>query len=40
MERRRPDTRKLEKLTGWAPEKSLDDIILDVVTDLQIRIKT
>ncbi len=40
MERRRPDTRRLEKLTGWAPEKSLDDIILDVVTDLQIRIKT
>ena len=40
MERRRPDTGKLEKLTGWTPEKTLDDIITDVMTDLQSRIKT
>lgn len=40
MERRRPDTGILEKLTGWAPEKGLDDIINDVMADLEPRIKT
>jgi len=40
MERRRPDTGRLEKLTGWTPEKNLDDIITDVMSDLQSRIKT
>jgi hypothetical protein len=27
MERRVPDTTKLEALTGWRPTRSLDDII-------------
>jgi UDP-glucose 4-epimerase len=31
MERRVPDTTKLEALTGWRPTRSLDDIIGDVV---------
>jgi UDP-glucose 4-epimerase len=32
MERRVPDTTKLEALTGWRPTRSLDDIIEDVVS--------
>jgi len=39
MERRRPDTAKLEKLTGWTPQRDLNDIITDVVLDVQVRIK-
>ena len=31
MERRVPDTGKLEALTGWRPERSLDDVIADVI---------
>jgi UDP-glucose 4-epimerase len=31
MERRVPDTTKLERLTGWRPERSLDDILDDVI---------
>jgi UDP-glucose 4-epimerase len=30
MPRRVPDTTRIRELTGWAPERSLDDIILDV----------
>ena len=38
MERRRPDIGRLEKLTGWQPEKSLHDIIADVAEDLKVRL--
>ena len=31
MERRVPDTTKLERLTGWAPKRSLDEILDDVI---------
>jgi UDP-glucose 4-epimerase len=31
MERRVPDTSKLERLTGWRHEKTLDDILDDVI---------
>lgn len=31
VERRRPDTRRIEALLGWVPERSLDTIITDVV---------
>jgi UDP-glucose 4-epimerase len=31
MERRVPDTTKLERLTGWTPTRSLDDILDDVI---------
>ena len=31
MERRIPDTAKLEALTGWRPANSLDDIMGDVI---------
>jgi UDP-glucose 4-epimerase len=31
MERRVPDTTKLRRLTGWQPERSLDDILDDVI---------
>jgi nucleoside-diphosphate-sugar epimerase len=31
MERRVPDTTKLEALTGWKPTRSLDDILDDVI---------
>ncbi len=34
MRRRMPDTSKLRALTGWRPEKSLDQIILEVRDDL------
>jgi UDP-glucose 4-epimerase len=31
MERRVPDTTKLEQLTGWRPRRSLEDILNDVI---------
>jgi UDP-glucose 4-epimerase len=31
MERRVPDTTKLEQLTGWKPRRSLEDILNDVI---------
>lgn len=37
MERRVPDTRRLRELTGWAPERTLEDIIKDVADDLRSR---
>jgi nucleoside-diphosphate-sugar epimerase len=33
MTRRVPDTTKLQKLTGWAPQHSLDEILADVVKE-------
>jgi UDP-glucose 4-epimerase len=35
MPRRVPDTTRIRALTGWTPEKSLDDIILDVARFLR-----
>lgn len=37
MQRRRPDTSRVESLLGWAPHRSLDDIITDVAKDLESR---
>ena len=37
MQRRRPDTDKIEKLLGWQPTKDLDAIIDDVAADLRSR---
>jgi UDP-glucose 4-epimerase len=31
MDRRIPDTTKLEALTGWSPSRSLEDILDDVI---------
>jgi len=33
MRRRVPDTTKLHDLTGWAPSRSLDDILADAIAD-------
>jgi UDP-glucose 4-epimerase len=30
MQRRQPDTTRLQQLTGWKPDHNLDDIILDI----------
>jgi UDP-glucose 4-epimerase len=35
MMRRVPDTTKLRKLTGWAPQRNLDFIIRDIENDLR-----
>ena len=37
MQRRRPDTSRVESLLGWSPQRSLDDIIADVAKDLESR---
>lgn len=37
MQRRRPDTGKIDKLLGWQPSKNLDVIIDDVAADLRSR---
>ena len=37
MQRRRPDTAKIEELLGWEPSKDLDAIIDDVAADLRSR---
>jgi UDP-glucose 4-epimerase len=37
MQRRRPDTTKIEKLLGWAPTRDLAQIISDVVADVESR---
>ncbi len=39
MDRRVPDTRRLRELTGWAPKRSLDDIIRSVVEHERGRIE-
>lgn len=38
MQRRRPDTARIEELIGWRPTKTLDDIIRDVAEDVRMRI--
>lgn len=38
MQRRRPDTSRINKLTGWEPSRDLDKIIEDVAADFQGRI--
>jgi UDP-glucose 4-epimerase len=40
MERRRPDTRKVNALLGWEPTHDLSDIINDVAADLKTRLIT
>jgi UDP-glucose 4-epimerase len=35
MARRVPDTRRIRETVGWAPERSLDDIILDIARALR-----
>jgi UDP-glucose 4-epimerase len=37
MQRRRPDTSKIENLLGWRPVRDLDGIISDVAADLRAR---
>jgi UDP-glucose 4-epimerase len=36
MERRVPNLDLIYSLTGWKPKKSLNDIIVDVVADLEV----
>jgi nucleoside-diphosphate-sugar epimerase len=31
MERRRPDLTKLERLVGWRPRRSLEEILDDII---------
>jgi UDP-glucose 4-epimerase len=38
MERRVPDTGRVNKLLGWTPHRSLEQIIDDVAADVQARI--
>lgn len=38
MERRRPDTSRLEALLGWKPKRDLQTIITDVADDLRLRL--
>ena len=35
MQRRVPDTTRIQTMTGWMPERSLDDIILDIARFLR-----
>jgi len=35
MQRRRPDTSKINGLLGWSPTRNLDDIVLSVAADLK-----
>ena len=37
MQRRRPDTTRINALLGWQPSRSLDDIVMDVAGDLKAR---
>ena len=37
MQRRRPDTSKINALLGWQPTRDLDDIITSVVVELKFR---
>ena len=40
MQRRRPDTGRVQALLGWQPQRSLEDIIGDVATDMASRLNT
>lgn len=33
MTRRVPDTTKIRELTGWTPQRALDEILVDVVAE-------
>ena len=35
MQRRRPDTTRINALLGWAPTRSIEDIVVDVAADLK-----
>ena len=37
MRRRMPSTAKLNELTGWTPQKTLEDVIDDVAAELKSR---
>ena len=37
MQRRVPDTTKLRDLTGWAPTRSLDDILSDSIAEARLQ---
>ena len=39
MERRVPDTDRVNGLLGWTPERTLEQIIDDVATDVRSRLK-
>ena len=39
MERRIPDTGRIRSTTGWAPTRTLDDIVEDVVAFERERIE-
>jgi len=39
MQRRIPDTTKINSLTGWAPQRTLDDILADVIADQRARLR-
>src|SRR5689334_7891052 len=36
MQRRVPDTTKLRALTGWAPTRTLDDILRETVAEARV----
>ena len=38
MRRRRPDTSKVERVTGWNPQANLDEILTDVIADVSERL--
>ena len=38
MQRRRPDTTRINALTGWSPTMDLADIVRDVATDISQRL--
>jgi UDP-glucose 4-epimerase len=40
MQRRRPDTTRINALLGWEPTRTLDDIVFDVAGDLKSRNQT
>jgi UDP-glucose 4-epimerase len=40
MQRRRPDTGRIQALLGWQPQRGLDDIIGDVASDIASRLNT
>ena len=38
MQRRRPDTTRINTLLGWEPTRSLDEVVKDVAADVISRI--
>lgn len=39
MQRRVPDTTKLRNLTGWAPSRTLDDILTDSIAEARLQLQ-